>query len=540
MRSAIRTFVPVFAFLGFAIVATPFLSGPASAQEKTTPPAADTPPAGASGATADVDTKELLAKGEAAMKAGDFAAAAAAFNSARQAAEQKPGVESLQDHAKALVGHGRALTALKEFDAAANDFKAVLSDYPTEPSALIGRAQMKLENNKPDEALDDFQKALKADPTNMEAQFGYGKCLVTLGHSDEAIAPLTKVITADPQNGEALRLRGTAYAGVFKNKQAVEDLQQAVQINPEDYEADFTLGLIAERSEDYPAAAEEFGKAIEHYKPKPGMEDVPYLQGHLHRAAAFIELGKATKEPAARKAAYQSSVDAAQKLIGQLDSKNPAHGQVLAAAMFARGIGERMLLDYGAAIRTLTRAIELNPDFSDAYFRRGICFQLIGEDKMAISDFQQAANLALNAGDRDPRSNLWEGFTYAKLGDYHQALRAYGNAIAASDRYTPAYYNRALTYMQLGDYNKAISDFNDAIRVDPTNADYYFKRGVAYQLLGNNQKASESFAAALDFDKNHAGAHRHMAEVMQALGRTELATQYRQKADQLAPTKKTQ
>ena len=150
---------------------------------------------------------------------------------------------------------------------------------------------------------------------------------------------------------------------------------------------------------------------------------------------------------------------------------------------------------------------------------------------MAISDFESAAHLV--AG--DPRANLWEGFTYAKLGDYQQALRAYGDAIAASDRFTPAYYNRGLAYMMLGNYKKAIADFNDAIRLEPANAEYYFKRGLAYEQMGDKQKASESFSAAIEFDKNHAGAHRHMADAMQRLGRTELATQYRQQADKLAP-----
>jgi tetratricopeptide (TPR) repeat protein len=170
----------------------------------------------------------------------------------------------------------------------------------------------------------------------------------------------------------------------------------------------------------------------------------------------------------------------------------------------------------------------------DTYYRRGICFHLIGEDKMAISDFESSAHLVGG----DPRANLWEGFTYAKLGDYQQALRAYGDAIAASDRFTPAYYNRGLAYMMLGNYKKAIIDFNDAIRLEPANAEYYFTRGIAYQQMGDHQKASESFSAAIEFDKKHAGAHRHMAEALEKLGRSELATQYRQKADQLAPAKK--
>jgi tetratricopeptide (TPR) repeat protein len=92
----------------------------------------------------------------------------------------------------------------------------------------------------------------------------------------------------------------------------------------------------------------------------------------------------------------------------------------------------------------------------------------------------------------------------------------------------------------MGNYKKAIADFNDAIRLEPANAEYYFKRGLALEQMGDHQKASDSYSAAIEFDKNHAGAHRHMAEALDRLGRNELATQYRQKADQLAPPKNPQ
>ncbi len=92
--------------------------------------------------------------------------------------------------------------------------------------------------------------------------------------------------------------------------------------------------------------------------------------------------------------------------------------------------------------------------------------------------------------------------------------------------------------MALGEYEKALADFSDAVRLEPTNPDYYFKRGLAYEALGNFEKASESFAAAIEFNNEHAAAYRHLSDTMQQLGRTDLATQYRSRADQLDPPKK--
>jgi tetratricopeptide (TPR) repeat protein len=257
------------------------------------------------------------------------------------------------------------------------------------------------------------------------------------------------------------------------------------------------------------------------------------MQGYLTLASAHIEHGKTIEDETAKKAAYQAAVDQSETLLKLMDERNPAYAPYRAAALHSRGVGERMKGELGKAIKSFTEALELSPDQAESYFRRGICFHLIGEHKMAISDFVQSANL--NVEQPDPRANLWEGFTHAQLGDYLEAVRAYGNAIAASDRYTPAYVNRALAYVQLKEYEKAIHDFNEAIRLEPTQAEHYYKRGVAYEQLRDYEKAAGSFASAIQFDDKHEGAYRHMAAVTQALGRTELAGEYRQKAAELAP-----
>jgi tetratricopeptide (TPR) repeat protein len=433
------------------------------------------------------------------------------------------------------IGAGKALAGLKEYEAALDEFKKILDNDPNIPPALVARGNVYLETNQNDSALVDFQTAAKANRGDMEAMLGYGKALVNLGRADEAVTPLTRVLTADPKNAEALRYRGTAYAGQFKMQKAVEDLQQSIALNPDDHESYSMLGMAYMRAEDYQNAVDQLAKAIEHYKPKVGQEDIPYFQGYLALANAYIELGKKNKDDkAAAKAAYKSASDECEKILKLTDTKNPILAQVRAAALYSRGVSERMQGELIPATKTFTEALELNPELGEAYFRRGICFHMLGEDKMAIIDFERAAHIPPYD---DPRFNLWAGLTHAKIGEYHKALRSYGDAIANSDRYTPAYYNRGLTYMQIGDYEKAIADFNEAIRLDPTKGDYYFKRGLALEKQGDPKKAAESFATAIEFDKKHAGAYRHMSGVMAKQGKTELSNQYKQKADELEPPK---
>jgi tetratricopeptide (TPR) repeat protein len=532
MRVDLRSFVRSFK-IAAGLSASLLLSGVALGQE-TTPPAAGATPeatAGAANEVPELNLKDSMEKGEAALKAGDFENALKIYAELLRAANaNQASPDALAAQVAGLVGRGRALVGLKEFDAALDDYNNIINNFdPANVPALIARGQLRLEKNEPDLALNDFQAVTKVDRGNVEAQYGLGKALVLLSRAEEALAPLSRVIAADPQNAEAYRYRGSANANVFKLKQAIEDLNQSISLNPDDHETYATLAIVYRLAEDFPQSVEQFQKAIEHYKPMPGQEDVPNAQGHFALAAAYTELGKHSKDAAARKAAFEAAINESNKLMQLLGDKNPLYGQARAQALYTRGVAERMLGEYGTAIRSFSQALELAPETGEIYFRRGICFHMLGEERLAISDFERASHMSQD----DPRCDLWAGVTYAKLGEYHKAVKEYGDALAVSDRYTPAYANRALAYWMLGEYDKAIADINEAIRLDPTNAEYYYKRGRAHERLGDHQEASESYATALEFNSKHADAHRHMATVQQSLGRSELAVQYRQRADEL-------
>jgi tetratricopeptide (TPR) repeat protein len=421
--------------------------------------------------------EDATQKGEAALKAGDYEAALKIYSDLIQAglANQSTGDQAtlmlaVQAQLRGLLGRGRALTGLKGYDAALEDLRYIDNIEPNNVPTLIARGQLELERNDAELALGHFQNAVKADRGNIEAQLGLGKSLVLLNRVDEAIAPLTRVIAADPQNADAFRYRGNANASIFKLEKAVEDLQQSISLNPDDYETYFMMGIVYLRAEEYQQAVEHLAKAIDHYKPKPGQEDVPYVQGYVTLTSAYTEMGKHAPDQAASKVAYQAAINEANKLLQMLGDKNPFYAQIRAAALHARGVAERMLGEYGNAIRSFSQALELSPESGEIYFRRGICFHMLNEDRMAISDFERASHMSFD----DPRWDLWAGLTYAKLGEYHKAVREYGDAIAVSDRYTPAYANRALAYWMLGEYDKAIADINEAIRLDPTTAEYYY------------------------------------------------------------------
>ena len=97
------------------------------------------------------------------------------------------------------------------------------------------------------------------------------------------------------------------------------------------------------------------------------------------------------------------------------------------------------------------KAIELNPNHADAYYKRGDVYDEMGEYGKAIADYNKAIEL-------DPNHAL-------------------------------AYYNRGCAYGEIGEYEKAIADYNKAIELNPNDADAYYNRGLAYHGKGEVPKA---------------------------------------------------
>ncbi len=472
------------------------------------------------------DVQRMLKEGEEALKTGDFETALARYDLLVRVFKQQ--LQTQVFLPIVYTGRGMAYVGLEDTEAALADFREALNQEPNHMPALVARGKLYLDNGASDLAMADFQLALEQDRRSVEAQFGLGKALVALGGPQQAIKPLTAALAADDNNAEAYRLRAQAYSGIGKNKEANEDIEKSLSIDPDNYESYFALATILLREEKYDEAAQALEDAIQRYKPKVEGSEEPFSQGYLTKAAVLLEAAKKSTDLEAKAVAYEGALAECDKLLALIDD-SPIYAQIRAAVEFRRGVALRLMGRYGDAITAFTEAINLNPDLAEAYFRRGICFYYMNEDALAVADFKHAGNIEY----LDPRTRLWEGFAYAKMGEYNEAIRSYGLALAESDRYVPAYVNRGLAYLMLGENKKALADFNAAIRLEPSEWTHYFKRGEVYKRLGEQQKAADSFINAIRLDGHYPPAYRHAADALDSLGRRDLAAEYRNKADEL-------
>lgn len=89
------------------------------------------------------------------------------------------------------------------------------------------------------------------------------------------------------------------------------------------------------------------------------------------------------------------------------------------------------------------------------------------------------------------------GLMYFRLGEYEQADRDYGQAIALDARLDSAYNNRANCAVAQGKLGEAIADYQIALDFNPGNLHAWINQGITYRDLGLYDLAIENFDLVL-------------------------------------------
>ena len=119
---------------------------------------------------------------------------------------------------------------------------------------------------------------------------------------------------------------------------------------------------------------------------------------------------------------------------------------------------------FNSAIINFTKAIKLDPKYTNAYLNRGSTYNELKKYPEAIADFTKAIEL-------DPKyvfAYNGRGAAYSALEKYPEATADYTKAIELDPKYADAYCNRGFAYGIQQKYAEAITDNTKAIELDPS------------------------------------------------------------------------
>ena len=180
-----------------------------------------------------------------------------------------------------------------------------------------------------------------------------------------------------------------------------------------------------------------------------------------------------------------------------------------------------------------SKAIEIKPDFMDAYINRGLVNNELQDYENSIKDYNRAIELdskcALAYNNR--------GYTKFKQKDYEGALKDYNKAILLNPKFKMAIDNKAnlflnvcleddkdfmekyhlslgITEVKEGNFKEAVKNFDEVLRDNPKSDLAYFYKGVSYQALVDNNKAYEYYTKAIEINKNMTDAYFNRGQLL--------------------------
>ena len=139
--------------------------------------------------------------------------------------------------------------------------------------------------------------------------------------------------------------------------------------------------------------------------------------------------------------------------------------------------------EYMEALINLNKAIELDPEYSRAYYLRAGIKDTFDDRHGAMKDY----NKALEKNPKFADAFFARGNVKMKLQDYYGAIDDFSSAITINENYIEAYFNRGKAKQFLEAYEDAINDCSKIIEINPKNVDAYYLRGVLRINFGDTK-----------------------------------------------------
>lgn len=121
--------------------------------------------------------------------------------------------------------------------------------------------------------------------------------------------------------------------------------------------------------------------------------------------------------------------------------------------------------ELAAAEREFNQALEIRPDFAEAYNNLGLVLSDLGKRDEAVASFRKAIDLAPEAP--EAYNNL--GCLYKVRKDFQQAVELFNQAIAKREDYALAYFNLGLAYEETEKFEAAIKAWEKVLTLQPTH-----------------------------------------------------------------------
>lgn len=434
---------------------------------------------------------------------------------------------------------------LDDYFGAMADYDYAISLDPNDPTAYFNRGLLRAEVNDRDRAIADFSRVLKMNPDDYRALFNRAMLYRETKNYKKALADLDRVVEQFPDFDGLLFTRFQIYdemgdktrarrdydkalalskkhdaerrAGADKKETDLADNNSAKQQpantdNGSEHSKETPEDLVSRRfsslltiENDHEIDREYNNKSIRgrvqnrnvsvalrpifsvsYYATTNQLKETPYYIKEVDdinstRALRFILMVTDSPLPLSDDDMINQHFNSIEYYNSYIATHTPR-----AIDFFGRGMDFLTIRNYSDAIADFTKAAEMAPDFTMAYFMRAIARY---NSLLAKRDTPEATQPGAPAEDysaANARTRI----------QIQEIIADFDKVIELSPRMPFAYYNKGVVLAEAGDNTSALSAFNQAIDLKHDLGEAYFNRGYIFMQLGQREKGAESLSKA--------------------------------------------
>ncbi|XP_053567312.1 tetratricopeptide repeat protein 6 [Bombina bombina] len=375
------------------------------------------------------------------------------------------------ENLNAFLYRGILYTDLGLWSEAEFDFEHVLALDKTVVMAHVNMGLISLlHRNQYAQAIRHFSAALRVDPINIKSYLCRAEAYYKVKDLHSALKDVTRVIHLHPDTSQAYIMRGQ-YLHEMKRLDAasfcIHQLSEMTQGS-----SPVQLALVQTFHQKYNSAIDTLQSAIKG-KPEPTL---------------LISLGKTQMKAKKNKVKTvlsdaTESFRQALKLLSSSTHQTPSTS-IKAEVFYLLGQCYMEQYDFLQGLEAFTNAIKYRSGYFDAYLQRGLCRMHLQQSK-CVEDF----NRALEINPDYFQAYMCRAAYYGFRKRYTKAIMNCNSAIKVQPKSVRAYLYRGSLKYHIKAYKLAIEDLTKAAELDPSCSLAYYNRGACYHQIKMYEKA---------------------------------------------------
>jgi len=278
-------------------------------------------------------------------------------------------IKESPENASLLNSRAKLYFEKQSYDSAFTDIrKAILLDS-SKSEYFCTLSDIYLVNGNVDKSGQALNKAIILNPDNNDAYLKMAELYFIMDNINKCFEYLHKAVHKQKQNPKAYFLQGLAFKQMGDTTKAITAMQTAVEQDPDYYDAFIQLGLMF--------ASKHDKLAIEYYNNALNIK--PQSTEALYNLGMFYQ--------------ENDMINDALKAYNIILKISPQHKN----ALYNIGYINLVFLDsYHTAIKYFSDAINIDAKYTEAYYNRGLCYEMLGDYKNAAADYNQAMRIIPN------------------------------------------------------------------------------------------------------------------------------------------------